>query len=211
MTEYFPKLYEPFSGDVSVKLDLSNFVAKADFEGAAGIDQPNLAANSDLARLNAEVDKIDVGKLRTVSVDLSKLSNLVNNDVVKKIVYNKLVTKVYAIDISRFALKLSMTRINQVQKRKSMTLTRKYLILVGLLKKRIITPKQVFFNWDSLRTRLNRHCKAWSYKKKKHRKLKYTINRCTLILDLKPFRSYVKGKHLQPENFRVQLCEERNC
>ena len=38
MTEYFPKLYEPFSGDVSVKLDLSNFVAKADFEGAAGID-----------------------------------------------------------------------------------------------------------------------------------------------------------------------------
>ena len=141
MSEHFPKLNEPFSGDVSVKLDLFNYVAKDDFEGAAGIDQSNLAANSDLARLNAEADKVDVGKLRTVSVDLSKLSNVVNNDVVKKIVRNKLVTKVYSIDIGRFALKLSMTRINQVQKTKSVTLTRKYLMLVGLLKKRIITPK----------------------------------------------------------------------
>ena len=141
MSEHFPKLNEPFSGDVSVKLDLFNYVAKDDFEGAAGIDQSNLAANSDLARLNAEADKVDVGKLRTVSVDLSKLSNVVNNDVVKKIVCNKLVTKVCSIDIGRFALKLSMTRINQVQKTKSVTLTRKYLMLVGLLKKRIITPK----------------------------------------------------------------------
>ena len=141
MSEHFPKLNEPFSGDVSVKLDLFNYVAKDDFEGAAGIDQSNLAANSDLAKLNAEADKVDVGKLRTVSVDLSKLSNVVNNDVVKKIVCNKLVTKVYSIDIGRFALKLSMTRINQVQKTKSVTLTRKYLMLVGLLKKRIITPK----------------------------------------------------------------------
>ena len=60
MSEHFPKLNEPFSGDVSVKLDLFNYVAKDDFEGAAGIDQSNLAANSDLARLNAEADKVDV-------------------------------------------------------------------------------------------------------------------------------------------------------
>ena len=38
MSEHFPKLNEPFSGDVSVKLDLFNYVAKDDFEGAAGID-----------------------------------------------------------------------------------------------------------------------------------------------------------------------------
>ena len=30
--------------------------------------------------------------------------------------------------------------------------------------------RDVFFNWDSLHARLNSHCKAWSYKKKKHRK-----------------------------------------
>ena len=43
----------------------------------------NLASKSDLVSLKAEIDKIDVGKLNTVSVDLSKLSNIVNNEVVK--------------------------------------------------------------------------------------------------------------------------------
>ena len=65
--------------------------------------------------------------------------------------------------------------------------------------------KTIFFsNWDSLHTRLNSHYKAWKYKKKKHKKIKAyrksiqkepTVQRCLLILDLKPFRSQVKGKH----------------
>ena len=29
-----------------------------------------------------------------------------------------------------------------------------------------------FFNWDSLLARLNSHYEAWSYKKKKHKKIK---------------------------------------
>ena len=29
-----------------------------------------------------------------------------------------------------------------------------------------------FFNWDSLHARLNGYCRAWSYKKKKHKKIK---------------------------------------
>ena len=33
--------------------------------------------------LKAEVGKMDLGKLKTVLVDFSKLSNVVNNDVVK--------------------------------------------------------------------------------------------------------------------------------
>ena len=50
-----------------------------------------------------------------------------------------------------------------------------------------------FFNWDSLHARLNSHYKAWSYKKKKHKKIKAyrkflykepTVNRCLLILEL---------------------------
>ena len=40
-----------------------------------------------------------------VPVDLSKLSDVVKNDVVKKTVYDKLVAKVNSIDTSRFALK----------------------------------------------------------------------------------------------------------
>ena len=57
-----------------------------------------------LVNLKAKVDKIDVGKLKTVPVDLIKIINVVNN-VVKKIVYYKLVTKVKNISISGFVLK----------------------------------------------------------------------------------------------------------
>ena len=55
-----------------------------------------------------------------------------------------------------------------------------------------------FFNWDSLQARLNSHYEARSYKKKKHKKIKIhrkslykepTVNRCLLIIDLKPLRS----------------------
>ena len=46
----------------------------------------NLAAKSDLASLKSEIDKMDADKVKTVSVALSKLSNVVNNDVVKKTV-----------------------------------------------------------------------------------------------------------------------------
>ena len=50
------------------------------------------------------MDKIDVDKLKTVLIDLSKLSNVVNNDVVTKTMYDKLLAKVNNID-SGFALK----------------------------------------------------------------------------------------------------------
>ena len=50
------------------------------------------------SKLKVEVDKIDVDKLETVPVDLSKLSNVVNNEVVKKTVYDKIAAKVNAID-----------------------------------------------------------------------------------------------------------------
>ena len=49
-------------------------------------------------------------KLKTVPVDLSKLSNVVNNDVVKKTVYDKLVAKINNIDISGFILKTKYDR-----------------------------------------------------------------------------------------------------
>ena len=53
------------------------------------------------------------------------------------------------------------------------------------------------FNWDSLHARLNSYYKAWSYKKKKSKKIKAyskslqkepTVNRCLLILDVQTFR-----------------------
>ena len=58
-----------------------------------------------MASLKTEVDKIDDGKLKTVPIDLAKLSNAVKNDVVKKTGYNKLVTKVDNIDTTEFVKK----------------------------------------------------------------------------------------------------------
>ena len=44
MSQYFRKPYEPFAGDVSVKVDLSNYATKADFKNTTGIDTSKIAA-----------------------------------------------------------------------------------------------------------------------------------------------------------------------
>ena len=58
-----------------------------------------------MANLKTEIDKLDIEKLVPASVDLSKLSDVVKNDVVKKDVFDKLVSKVNSIDTSGFVLK----------------------------------------------------------------------------------------------------------
>ena len=55
--------------------------------------------------MKIEVDKLDIDKLATVPVDLSKLSDVVKNYVTKKTVNDKLVGKVNNIDTSDFVLK----------------------------------------------------------------------------------------------------------
>ena len=97
MSQYFPKLYELFNGDINVKVDLSNYATKTDLKKTTGVDTSNLSAKSNLAILKPEIDQIDVGKLQTVPVDLSKLNNVGNNDVVKKTMYDKLVAIVNAL------------------------------------------------------------------------------------------------------------------
>ena len=60
---------------------------------------------TNLASLKTEVDKLGIVKLVPIPVDLSKLNDVLKNNVVKKNVYNKLVTKVDNTDTSGFALK----------------------------------------------------------------------------------------------------------
>ena len=55
--------------------------------------------------LNIEVDKLDIDKLVPAPTDLSKLSNVVKNDVAKKDAYDKLITKIINIDTRDFVLK----------------------------------------------------------------------------------------------------------
>ena len=61
------------------------YATKSDLKKAIGVDTSNLAAKPELASLKAEVDKIDICKPKTVPVDLYKLSNVVENDVRKKL------------------------------------------------------------------------------------------------------------------------------
>ena len=105
MSQYFPKPFWSFEENVNVKFDLSNYATKTDLKNMTHVDTSSFALKTNLANLKTEVDKLDIDKLAPVPVDLSKLSDVVKNDVVKKTVYDKLVAKVNNIDTNDFVLK----------------------------------------------------------------------------------------------------------
>ena len=79
MSQYFPKPYEPFGGDINVKVDLSNYATKSDIKNISHVDTSSFASKANLASLKTEVSKLDIDKLVPGPVGLSKL-----RDVVKK-------------------------------------------------------------------------------------------------------------------------------
>ena len=102
MIQYFPK---PFRGDMNVKVDLSDYARRAGIKNISHVDTLSFMLKLNLPSLKTEVDKLDIDKLVPVPVNLSKLSDVVKNDVAKQIVYDKLVAKVNNIDTSTFVLK----------------------------------------------------------------------------------------------------------
>ena len=92
-SQYYPP-YKSSSNSIKVELDLSNYATKKDTNDITHVDVSGFASKTNLAALKTEVDKIDADKLKTVPVDLANLSNVVKNDVVKKIDYS---TKVCSI------------------------------------------------------------------------------------------------------------------
>ena len=92
-SQYYPP-YKSSSNNIKVELDLSNYAIKNDLKNITHVDVSSFASRTNLAALKTEVDKIDVDKLKTVPVDLAKLSDVVNNDVVKKTDYNTKVTSI---------------------------------------------------------------------------------------------------------------------
>ena len=84
---------------------MSNYATKTDLKNVTNVDTSIFALKINLANLKTEIHKLDIDKLAPVPVDLSKLSDVVKNDVVKKTLYDKLVAKVNNIHTSDFVLK----------------------------------------------------------------------------------------------------------
>ena len=87
MSKYLPP-YNNSSENIKVELDLSNYATKRDIKVITHIDASGFALKTNLAALKIEIDKIDTDKLKTVPIDLAKLTNVVKNEVVKKTDFN---------------------------------------------------------------------------------------------------------------------------
>ena len=105
INQSFPKPFRSFGGNINVNVDLSNYATKADIKNISQFDTSGFALKTNLANIKSVVDKLDIDELVPVNFDLSKLSNVVKNELVKKTVYDKLVAKVNNIDTSGFVLK----------------------------------------------------------------------------------------------------------
>ena len=66
---------------VEVALHLSNYVTKLDLKNATVVDTLQFTKKGDLANLKSEVDKLDIDEWKTTPADLSKQSNVVENNV----------------------------------------------------------------------------------------------------------------------------------
>ena len=148
MSAYYPPYNSP-SQNIKVELDLANYATKDDVKNITHVDVSSFASKTNLAVLKTEVDKIDADILKTVRVDLAKLTNAGENDVVKKTDYNAKVThigsqiagvtkksldnlgditKLKAIDTSSFVLKTKVTSDVTTLESKIDTVDKKYQI-----------------------------------------------------------------------------------
>ena len=141
MSQYFPKQYEPFAGDINVIVDLSNYATKTDLKNVSHVDISSFALKSNLASLKTEVDKLDIDKLTPAPDDLAKLSNVVKNDVVKKTEYNKLVTKEDNIDTKNFVKKTKYEKDGSDFKDQISKIVTKIPDASSLVKKQILISK----------------------------------------------------------------------
>ena len=77
-----------FGRNINVKVDLSNYATKTDLKNVTHVDTSSFAFKTNLTDLKTEVDKLDIDRVAPVLTDLSKLSNVVKNDVKKLYMIN---------------------------------------------------------------------------------------------------------------------------
>ena len=92
---YYPP-YRSSRNNIKVELDLANYATKTDLNNITHVDVSSFVSKTNLAALKTEVDKIDADNLKTAPADLTKLTNAIENDVVKKTDYNAKVTSIEA-------------------------------------------------------------------------------------------------------------------
>ena len=152
--------YKSSSNNIKVELHLANYATKTYFKNIAHVDMSSFMSKTNLAALKTEADKIDADKLKTVPVDLAKLSNVVDNDVVKKTDSNAKVTsiesqiagltkntvdnladitKLKAIDTNSFVLKTKLASDITTLENKIDTVDKKIPDISGLATKTSLT------------------------------------------------------------------------
>ena len=144
-SQYYPP-YKSSSNNMKVVLDLSDYAMKKDINDITHVDVSCFVSKTNLTALSTEVDKTDADKLKTVPVDLAKLSNVVKNAVVKKTDYSTKVTsieaqiagltvdnladitKLKAVDTNSFVLKTKLASDVTTLENKINTVDKKYQI-----------------------------------------------------------------------------------
>ena len=152
--------YKSSSQNIKVELDLANYATKDDVKNITHVDVSSFASKANLEVLKTEVDKIDVDKLKATPTDLAKLTNAVENDLVKKTDYNTKVTniesqiagvtkntldnlgditKLKAVDTSNFVLKTKLASDVTTLENKIDTVDKKIPDTSGLATKTSLT------------------------------------------------------------------------
>ena len=144
---YDPKYLSesPSIKHVTVDLKLEGVATKKDLESTTHVDTSGFALKTNLSFLKAEVDKLDIPKLGTLPTDVAKLSNKVANDLVEKIAFNSLKTKVDNNEIDNDNLEIKVTNNELTTKTSTNNLKTKVngIDLTKYVKKVIITQKMV--------------------------------------------------------------------
>ena len=180
MSTYLPP-YKSSSQNIKVKLDLTNYTTKDDVKNITHVDVSSFASKTNLAALKTEVYKIDVDKLKTVPVHLAKLSNVVDNDVVKNTDYNTKVTniesqtarvtkntldnlgditKLKAVYTSNFVLKTKLASDVTTLENKIDTVDKKIPDIIGLATKTSLTSYLQTATFNSKVTEVENKIKA---------------------------------------------------
>ena len=76
ISQYLPKPFRRFGGNINVKVDFSNYSSKTDLKHVTQVDTSSFALKTNVASLKTEYDKLDNDKLASFPVDLSKLSDV---------------------------------------------------------------------------------------------------------------------------------------